>query len=63
MQTLRFEVGKQHAVTAGSIVGAIADEVELDAKLIGHIGLFDDYSTVDLPVGMPKDILTHLKGM
>jgi ATP-dependent RNA helicase DeaD len=63
MQTFRIEVGKQHAVTPGNIVGAIANEAGLDAKLIGHIGLFDEYSTVDLPVGMPKDILTHLKGV
>jgi ATP-dependent RNA helicase DeaD len=63
MQTFRIEVGKQHAVTPGNIVGAIANEAGLDAKLIGHIGLFDDYSTVDLPVGMPKDILNHLKGV
>jgi ATP-dependent RNA helicase DeaD len=63
MQTFRIEVGKQHAVTPGNIVGAIANEAGLDAKLIGHIGLFDDYSTVDLPIGMPKDILNHLKGV
>lgn len=63
MQTYRIEVGKQHAATPGNIVGAIANEAGLDAKLIGHIGLFDDYSTVDLPVGMPKDVLNHLKGV
>jgi hypothetical protein len=30
-------------------------------KLIGHIGLFDNYSTVNLPTCIPKDILTPLK--
>lgn len=63
MQTFRIEVGKQNGITPGNIVGAIANEAGLDAKLIGHIGLFDDYSTVDLPVGMPKEILTHLKSV
>lgn len=61
MQTYRLEVGKKDAVTPGQIVGAIANEAGLDAKLIGHIGLFDDHSTVDLPTGMPKEILAHLK--
>ncbi|MDB9805941.1 DbpA RNA binding domain-containing protein, partial [Porticoccaceae bacterium] len=27
---------------------------------IGHIKLHDDYSTVDLPEGMPKELFDHL---
>ena len=60
MQTYRLEVGKTNAVTPSNIVGAIANESGVDAKLIGRIDIFDDYSTVDLPQGMPKDILQHL---
>jgi ATP-dependent RNA helicase DeaD len=63
MQTYRLEVGKTNAVTPSNIVGAIANESGVDAKLIGRIDIFDDYSTVDLPQGMPKDILQHLKSV
>lgn len=63
MQTYRIEVGKNNAVTPSNIVGAIANESGVDAKLIGKIDIFDDYSTLDLPQGMPKDILQHLKSV
>jgi ATP-dependent RNA helicase DeaD len=61
MQTFRIEVGNTHGVKAGNIVGAIANEAGLDAKYIGRIEIFDDYSVLDLPEGMPKELLQHLK--
>jgi ATP-dependent RNA helicase DeaD len=63
MQSYRIEVGREHAVTPGNIVGAIANEAGLDAKLIGSITILNDHSTVDLPVGMPKEVLDHLKSV
>ena len=45
----------------GNIVGAIANEADIDSKFIGRIQIFDNYSLVDLPEGMPKEILQHLK--
>ena len=47
----------------GNIVGAIANEAGLDSKRIGRVDIRDDYSLVDLPAGMPDDILQHLKGV
>lgn len=61
MQTYRIEVGKADAVTPANIVGAIANEAGLEAKYIGRIAIFDDHSTLDLPDGMPKELLQHLK--
>lgn len=57
----RLEVGKRHDITAADIVGAIANEVDLDSRFIGRIRLFSDHSTVELPEGMPKAIFNHLK--
>ena len=57
----RLEVGKQHDIKPADIVGAIANEVDLDSRFIGRIKLFDDHSTVELPEGMPKAIFNHLK--
>jgi ATP-dependent RNA helicase DeaD len=61
MESFRIEVGHEHGVKAGNIVGAIANEASLDAKYIGRIEIFDDYSTLDLPEGIPKELLEHLK--
>ncbi|MFZ6771721.1 DEAD/DEAH box helicase [Undibacterium sp. SXout7W] len=63
MQTYRIEVGKADTVTPANIVGAIANEAGMEAKYIGRIDIFDDYSTLDLPVGMPNELLTQLKGV
>jgi ATP-dependent RNA helicase DeaD len=61
MQTFRIEVGHDHGVKPGNIVGAIAGETGLDAREIGRIDIQGGYSTVDLPTGMPKEIFHVLK--
>ena len=45
----------------GNIVGAIANEAGMDSQYIGRINIHDDYSLVDLPEGMPKEIFNILK--
>jgi ATP-dependent RNA helicase DeaD len=61
METYRVAVGNEHQVKPGNIVGAIANEAGIDSKHIGKIEIFDTYSLVDLPEGMPREILQHLK--
>ena len=61
MQTYRVEVGRTHGVEVKNIVGAIANEAGIDSKDIGRISLQDEYSTVDLPEGMPKDLFQQLR--
>ncbi|WP_345779841.1 DEAD/DEAH box helicase [Luteimonas galliterrae] len=61
METFRIEVGHAHGVKPGNIVGAIANEADLDAKFIGRIDIHDEYSVLDLPEGMPRDLLMMLK--
>jgi len=63
MQTYRIEVGKADTVTPANIVGAIANEAGMEAKYIGRIDIFDNHSTLDLPVGMPPELLAQLKGV
>ena len=50
-----------HGVKPANIVGAIANEAGLDSKYIGRIDIQDDYTVLDLPEGMPKELLMHLK--
>ncbi|MBK8163601.1 MAG: DEAD/DEAH box helicase [Gammaproteobacteria bacterium] len=57
----RIEVGRAHGAEAKHIVGAIANEAGLDSRYIAHLKINEDFSTVDLPEGMPKDIFKHLR--
>jgi len=61
LQRYRIEVGQAHGVQPGNIVGAISNEGEIEGKHIGQIRIFEDFSFVDLPEGMPEDIFQHLK--
>ena len=61
MSSFRIEVGHAHGVKAANIVGAIANEAGLDARHIGKVEIFDNHSTLDLPDGMPKGLMEHLK--
>ncbi|MCU7816258.1 MAG: DEAD/DEAH box helicase [Candidatus Thiodiazotropha sp. (ex Lucinoma kastoroae)] len=61
MERFRIEVGHEHEVKPGNIVGAIANEAGLDAQHIGHIDIRTDFSLVDLPAGMPNDVFQDLK--
>ena len=56
-------MGHLHGVKPGNIVGAIANEAEIESEYIGRIEIFDEYSTVQLPEGMPKEIFRHLQGV
>ena len=61
MVTYRMEVGNNDGITPSNIVGAIANEADISSRYIGSIKLHDDYSTVDLPEGMPDELLNHLQ--
>jgi len=61
MQRYRIAVGRTHHVKPGDIVGALANEAGIASRHIGHIKLFDDFSTVDLPKTLAKETLRQLK--
>ncbi len=61
MECFRLEVGHNHSVKIENIVGTIANESGLDSQYIGRVNIYDDYSEIDLPEGMPKDVFKDLK--
>lgn len=61
MEYFRIEVGHDHEVEPRNITGAIANEAGLDGRDIGRIEIRDEYSFVELPTGMPRDIFQLLK--
>ena len=58
----RVDVGYKHGIKPGNIVGAIANTADLDSGYIGQIDIFNDFSTVDLPAGMPDSVVSLLQG-
>jgi ATP-dependent RNA helicase DeaD len=61
MQRFRIEVGRDHGAQPKHIVGAIANEAGLESRYIRQIQIFDNFSVVTLPEGMPKEVFKHLK--
>lgn len=61
MEIFRIEVGHAHGVKPGNIVGAIANETGIDGDHIARIKIEENYSTVELPAGMPKELFQELK--
>jgi ATP-dependent RNA helicase DeaD len=61
MEMFRIEVGRDHEVEARNIVGAIANEAGLDSEHIGQIDIQSDFSLVELPLGMPREVFEDLK--
>jgi len=61
MKRYRVDVGHTHNVKPGNLVGAIANEGDLDSAYIGDINIYDDFSTVDLPDEIPTSVLNDLK--
>lgn len=61
MDRYKIHVGHNDQVKPGEIVGAIANEADIDGKHIGQIKIYDDYCTVDLPQGMPPEVFQILQ--
>ncbi|MBF0471213.1 MAG: DEAD/DEAH box helicase [Gammaproteobacteria bacterium] len=61
MERYRLAVGSRDEVKPGNIVGAIANEAGIEGKYIGRVAIFEEYTLVDLPEGMPKEIFNDLK--
>jgi ATP-dependent RNA helicase DeaD len=61
MNSYRIDIGREDGVKPGNIVGAIANEADMDSKFIGSIKISDNHSTVDLPKDMPKAVFKKLQ--
>jgi ATP-dependent RNA helicase DeaD len=61
METFRIEIGSVHGIKPGNIVGAIANEADIEGVHIGRVDIREDHSFVDLPEGMPNEIFKDLQ--
>jgi len=60
-ERFRIEIGRDHGVRPGQIVGVLTGETGLRGEHIGRIEIHPGFSTVDLPEGMPREIFEHLR--
>jgi ATP-dependent RNA helicase DeaD len=59
-ETYRLAVGRLHGAQPGNIVGAIANEADLDGSQINGIEIFEDHSFVRLPADVRQETLDRL---
>lgn len=61
MTMYRIAVGRRHKVEPRQIVGALANEGGLKRDDFGHIQIRGDFSLVELPENLPKDVFKRLQ--
>jgi len=62
-RTYRLAVGRSLGVQPGNIVGAIANEAQLEGGQINGIDIRRDYTLVRLPADLPVAVLDRLAGV
>jgi len=67
MIRMHINVGNNHHVRPRDIVGAIANEADIDGRLIGSVDIFDTFSFVEIPESHAERVLErmdqrHIKG-
>jgi ATP-dependent RNA helicase DeaD len=61
MAVYRVEVGSEHGLEPRNLVGAISNETGIPSRAIGGIRIARDSSLVELPSGMPPELLQVMK--
>ncbi len=61
MTRLFVEVGRRDGVSAGDIVGAIANEGNVPGKAIGAIDIYDRFTLVDVPSEFTEQVLGQMR--
>lgn len=60
MERFQLAAGRKQGVKPSHVVGMICNEVELAREYVGQIDIYDDFTTVDLPADMPKEVMSIL---
>lgn len=60
-ETYRVEVGRKNRVTPSALVGALANEGGVSSKHIGQIDIRAEHTLIELPAGLPEDLLRKLR--
>jgi ATP-dependent RNA helicase DeaD len=60
MTRLFINVGKDHRVRPGDILGTVAGESGIPGRLIGSIDMYDEYSFVEVPDDCADEVLMSM---
>jgi len=63
LTTYKLEVGRDNDVQPRNIVGAIANEGNIDSKHICNISIQKDHTLVDLPANLSPKVISHLRNV
>ena len=63
MVRYRIEVGRTHKVSVNLIKDILVEEAGVERKKIGYVDIFDHYTVLSLPPGMPVEILQTFKAL
>lgn len=63
MVRYRIEVGRIHKVSVHLIKEILVEEAGVEYKQIGYVDIFEHYTVLSLPPGMPVEILQIFKDM
>ncbi|OQK15989.1 hypothetical protein AU255_12770 [Methyloprofundus sedimenti] len=63
MVRYRIEVGRIHQVNVNLIKDILVEEAGVERKKIGYVDIFEHYTVLSLPPGMPVEILQAFKEM
>ncbi len=61
MERFRIEIGSNNGLTAGNLVNIVINKTGLEARDIQQITIYDTFSTLDMPIGMPRELFQILK--
>jgi len=61
MVRYRIEVGRIHKINVNLIKDLLVEEVGVERIKIGYVDIFEHYTVLSLPPGMPVDILQTFK--
>ena len=62
-ETFKFNYGRSDKIKVANIISSICNATNINGRAIGKIQIFDDYSLVDLPNDLKKEIKNKLKNL
>ena len=62
-ETFKFNCGKSNRIKVANIISSICNATNINGRTIGKIQIFNDYSLVDLPNNLHKEIREKLKNL
>jgi len=59
----RLEVGQEHRVNVESLKQLLVEESGVENRLIGRVDIFEKHTLIQIPNGMPQELLQHLQSV